>query len=85
MKHNWKSFLEQFEKMPLFGKLREHDKRLTFGQYLTVLKEWWEKTKAEGEDFKKELREIKKAVDAYESDRNFMEGRIQTNMEIFLE
>ena len=29
------------EMMPLFGEMRETNKKLSFGQYLTVLSEWW--------------------------------------------
>jgi len=29
------------ETMPLFGEMRETNKKLSFGQYLTVLSEWW--------------------------------------------
>lgn len=58
MKFNRKTFREQFEKMPIYGEMREQDKRLKFGQYLTVLKEWWDKTKEQDEGFEAELREI---------------------------
>ena len=44
MKEKLTILRKQFDKMPIFGQLREIDKRLTFGQYLTVLKEWFDKT-----------------------------------------
>lgn len=57
MKLSLKVSREQFEKMPIYGQLRELDKRLTFGNYLTVLKEWWDKTERLLNEQEKEFRE----------------------------
>jgi len=43
--------------MPIFGNLRKQDPHLSFGQYLTVLKRWFEDLRKEKEDFERELRE----------------------------
>jgi len=34
-------FIQLLKQMPIYGVLRVHDPRLTFGQYLSVLKEWY--------------------------------------------
>jgi len=36
-------FIQLLREMPIFGKLKKKDKRLLFGQYLTVLEEWYRK------------------------------------------
>ena len=66
MKPNLENLTEQFEKMPIYGKLRELDKRLTFGQYLTVLKEWWDDTRKMIAGFEKELGEMLKEIFGHE-------------------
>lgn len=38
---------DTLETMPIFGKMRKNDPRLTFGQYLTILKEWHDSIKEE--------------------------------------
>lgn len=44
------------ETMPIFGGMRKDDPRLTFGQYLTVLKEWHESIKKELRDLEEHLK-----------------------------
>jgi len=45
------------EKMPLFGTMRETNKKLSFGQYLTVLSEWWNTIKHTIVDVSREVNE----------------------------
>ena len=46
------------ETMPLFGEMRETNKNLTFGQYLTVLKEWFDTVKRIILDVVREVNQI---------------------------
>jgi len=55
-----KALSEQFDKMPIFGRLRQLNRRLTFGQYLIVLKDWWDKTEREKKRLEMELCEMHK-------------------------
>ena len=57
MKPNLETLTEIIEDMPIYGELRKKNKLLTFGQYLTVLKTWFDKLRKEREGFEKELRE----------------------------
>lgn len=56
--YDLKALLSVIDEMPLYGKLRKRDKRLTFGQYLTVLKEWFDAVQSEAEDLDKYIRKL---------------------------
>jgi len=61
-----KADLQQLEKaietMPIYGKLREQNEELTFGQYLTVLQKWFDSLQKAEEAFKRELLKKFKAI-----------------------
>lgn len=57
MKANLETLEKVIEAMPIFGELREQNRELKFGQYLTVLKEWFDSLRLEKANLEKELRE----------------------------
>jgi len=68
VKPNLQDILESLESMPMFGELRRVNEQLKFGQYITILKEWFERHKRTVRDFvdklenypTEELKQIKK-------------------------
>jgi len=55
MEHNLETLDKVIEAMPIYGKLRKQNKLLKFGQYLTVLKLWFEKLRKEKENIEAEI------------------------------
>lgn len=54
-KSNLKTLEQVIEAMPIYGELREENEQLTFGQYFTVLKRWFERLRTEAKDFKRDI------------------------------
>lgn len=62
MKANLQQLEETIETMPIYGILRAQNKELTFGQYLTVLQNWFNSLQKAEEDFKRELFKMFKEI-----------------------